>query len=497
MLWQAEMCCQHNRLGPQRSGKLLTSHKIFKFQIPNSMFEMFKLDFARNHFVTMFHLVKNGSAMKYLLLPVGIVLSACGNQIPEVLNKSYLAQSEKIIIETETIDKIGPQTIKTVPISNDLHSAIIKAVTHHPHYISAQATLRETELNLAINTASTKPQLSASVFSGLDDMENLTAGSIGSVNLQTLLFDSGKSQLQQLSDEVNIEIAKLGLDQVKAELMMGHYQDFNTLNSLKNIEQIYSGKKQIINEYTQRLETMKLAGVIDSTTISAAQRISNDIDKNLALTKIDRELIEEKLKLYFKNVTLPRNSLTKQTSKLNKAKQSLNGNIDVKRAYLLIRSAEITVEQAKKTNSYDVILQSGVRQTIGNSLDTQPTLGISLSKPLYRGGLQEAQISTAEASRDRAISEFETAYSRVNQEIKLIDVNLGATEKKLDIIRQDTDFSRSEIKRINSQLQIGRSSINDLISEEYNLLELELQTIQLKKETVDLKLQKLGLLGIK
>ena len=36
----------------------------------------------------------------------------------------------------------------------------------------------------------------------------------------------------------------------------------------------------------------------------------------------------------------------------------------------------------------------------------------------------------------------------------------------------------------------------DLISEEYNLLELELQTIQLEKETFDLKLQKLGLLGI-
>lgn len=457
---------------------------------------MIEVDFARNHFVTMFHLLKNGMIMKYLLLPAGIALSACGNQIPDVLSKSYLAQGEKIVIETETIDKIAPQTVKTVPISNDLYAAIVTAVKHHPQYLSAQATLREAELNLAINAASTKPQLSASLFSGLDDIENLTAGSIGSLNLQTLLFDSGKSQLQQLSDEVNLEIAKLGLDQVEAELMLGHYRDFNTLNSLKNIEEIYSGKKQIINEYTQRLETMKLAGVIDSTAISAAQRINNDIDKNLALTKIDRELIEEKLSLYFKNVTLPRNAIKKQTSKLNKSKVSLNANLDVKRSYLLVRSADITVEQAKKTNSYDVILQSGVRQTIGNSLDTQPTLGISISKPLYRGGLQEAQISTAEASRDRTVSEFETAYARVKQEIKLIDVNLGATEKKLNIIRQETDFSRSEIKRINSQLQIGRSSINDLISEEYNLLELELQTIQLEKETADLKLQKLNLLNL-
>ena len=228
------------------------------------MFDMNQVDFARNHFVTMFHLCKNGMIMKYLLLPAGIALSACGNQIPDVLSKSYLAPGEKIVIETETIDKIAPQTVKTVPISNDLYAAIVTAVKHHPQYISAQATLREAELNLAINAASTKPQLSASVFSGLDDIENLTAGSIGSVNLQTLLFDSGKSQLQQLSDEVNIEIAKLGLEQVNAELVLGHYQDFNTLNSLKNIEQIYSGKKQIINEYTQRLETMKLAGVIDS-----------------------------------------------------------------------------------------------------------------------------------------------------------------------------------------------------------------------------------------
>ena len=460
------------------------------------MFDMIEVDFARNHFVTMFHSFKNGMIMKYLLLPAGIALSACGNQIPDMLSKSYLAPGEKIVIETETIDKIAPQTVKTVPISNDLYAAIVTAVKHHPRYISAQATLREAELNLAINAASTKPQLSASLFSGLDDIENLTAGSIGSLNLQTLLFDSGKSQLQQLSDEVNVEIAKLGLGQVKAELMLEHYQDFNTLNSLKNIEQIYSGKKQIINEYTQRLETMKLAGVIDSTAISAAQRISNDIDKNLELTKIDRELIEEKLSLYFENVTLPRNSISQQTSKLNKTKQSLNANIDVKRAYLLLRSADITVEQAKKTNSYDVILQSSVRQTIGNSLDTQPTLGVSISKPLYRGGLQEAQISTAEASRDRAISDFETAYARVKQEIKLIDVNLGAIEKKLNIIRQETDFSRSEIERINSQLQIGRSSINDLISEEYNLLELELQTIQLEKETFDLKLQKLKLLNL-
>ena len=460
------------------------------------MFDMIEVDFARNHFVTMFHLFKNGMNMKYLLLPAGIALSACGNQIPDVLSKSYLAPGEKIVIETETIDKIAPQTVKAVPISNDLYAAIVTAVKHHPQYISAQATLREAELNLAINAASTKPQLSASLFSGLDDIENLTAGSIGSLNLQTLLFDSGKSQLQQLSDEVNVEIAKLGLDQVKAELMLEHYQDFNTLNSLKNIEQIYSGKKQIINEYTQRLETMKLAGVIDSTAISAAQRVSNDIDKNLELTKIDRELIEEKLSLYFQNVKLPRNSISQRTSKLNKAKQSLNANIDVKRAYLLVRSADITVEQAKKTNSYDVILQSGVRQTIGNSLDTQPTLGISISKPLYRGGLQEAQISTAEASRDRALSEFKTAYARLKQEIKLIDVNLRATEKKLNIIRQETDFSRSEIERINSQLQIGRSSINDLISEEYNLLELELQTIQLEKETANLKLQKLNLLNL-
>ena len=434
--------------------------------------------------------------MRYLILPLAIFLSGCGNQIPELLNKSYLAPGEKIIIKTEAIGKIVPQTPKTVPISNDLHAAIIKAVAQHPKYISAQASLREAELNLAINTASTKPQLSASVFSGLDDIENITAGSIGSVNLQTLLFDSGKSQLQQLSDEVNIEIAKLGLEQVSAELILGHYQDFNTLNSLKNIEQIYSGKKQIINEYTQRLETMKLAGVIDSTAISAAQRISNDINKNLELTKIDRELIEEKLSLYFTNVTLPRNSIRKQISKLTEYKATLTTNLEVRRAYLLLRSADITVEQAKKTNSYDVILQSGLRQTLGNSVDTQPTLGISISKPLYRGGLQEAQISTAETSRDRAVSEFETAFARITQEIKLIDVNLGATEKKLNIIRQETDFSRSEVERINSQLQIGRSSINDLISEEYNLLELELQTIQLEKETSDLKLKKLSLLNL-
>ena len=172
--------------------------------------------------------------MKYLVLPFGIALSACGNQTPDVLNKSYLALSEKIIIETDTIEKIAPQTVKTVPISNDLYAAIVTAVKHHPRYISAQATLREAELNLAINAASTKPQLSASLFSGLDDIENLTAGSIGSLNLQTLLFDSGKSQLQQLSDEVNVEIAKLGLGQVKAELMLEHYQDFNTLNSFSS-----------------------------------------------------------------------------------------------------------------------------------------------------------------------------------------------------------------------------------------------------------------------
>ena len=441
-------------------------------------------------------MVQNGLFMKYLLLPVGIALSACGSISSEVLNKSYLAPGERITIETKTIDKITPQTDKKAPISNDLYEAIVKAVKQHPQYRAAQAKLREAELNLTLNNTSTKPQLSASVFTGLDDLESLSAGSIGSVNLQTLLFDSGKSQLQKLSDEVNIEIAKLNLEQVKAALLLGHFQDFNTLKSLKKIEHTYSEKKQIINEYIQRLETMKLAGVIDSTAISAARRINNDIDKNLALTKIDRELIVEKLSLYFTNVTLPRNSITKQTSKLNKVKQSLNTNLDIKRSYLLVRSADITVEQAKKTNSSDVILQSGVRQTIGDSLDMQPTLGISISKPLYRGGLQEAQINTAAASRDRAISEFEAAYSRINQEVKLIDVNLSAIEKKLNIIKEETYFSRSEIERINSQLQIGRSSINDLISEEYNLLELELQTIQLKKETVDLKLQKLGLLGI-
>ena len=434
--------------------------------------------------------------MKYILISSGIALFGCGNQIPEVLNKSYLVMDEKIVIETDAIDKISNHNIKTVPISDDLHSAIINAAQKHPQYIAAQATLREAALNLEINAAGKKPQLSVSVFAGLDDIENLKAGSIGSLNLQTLLFDSGKSQLQQLSDEVNIEIAKLGLEQVRAALILGHYQDFNTLNSLNKIEQIYSGKKQIINEYIKRLETIKLAGVIDSTAISAAQRIRNDIDKNLELTKIDGDLIRAKLSIYFSNVTLPINSIEQHTSKLNKLKGSLNSNLDVKRAYLLVRSANITIEQARKTNSYDVILQSGLRQTIGNGFNTQPTLGLSISKPLYRGGLQKAQISATEALRDQAISDFKTSYARVTEEIKLIDVKLGATEKKLNIIREQTDFSRSEIERINSQLQIGRSSINDLISEEYNLLELELQTIQLQKETADLKLQKLGLLGI-
>ena len=424
-----------------------------------------------------------------------IFLSACSSGLPNLLKQSYLMKRQKDVVATQTIASLTPKLTPKVPMQGNLDIAVNSAAKVHPQFLAAQYGIEEAKVNLDISEASTKPQISTSIFSGLDDIENLSAGVTASLNLQTLLYDGGKADLQRSLDELNIENAKLSLEKVQNSLVLGFYNDFNNLASLELIEEVYANKIQVINEYKTRLNTMKNAGVIDSSAISQAQRISNDITKNLELTSIDRQLVEEKLGLYFSDTIIPTGAIQKSIAKLKRSKASILKNLEVKTAYLQVSAATIRVEQAKRTNSYDVVFQSGVRQTIGSSLDTQPTLGIALSKPVYRGGLLQAQINSANASKQRASSDFNTTYSKVKEELKLLDVNLRAVERKLNIVKQETLFSRTEIDRINSQLTIGRSSINDLISEENNLLELELQTIQLEKEKNKLTFSRFSWLG--
>lgn len=337
---------------------------------------------------------------------------------------------------------------------------IKQAAKNHPDLISAEESVKQSEAAKKITASTLLPQVNSSLGASTAK----TSGKTGSATTDTysygvtgtqLLFDGNKIVNNVKAAAENIKVAqynyKFTSSEVRLRLRTAFINLLKAQELLNLTEEIYKIRKGNLELITLRYQSgMEHKGALLTAEANLAEANFEIAQAKRGVEVVQRQLVKEIGRKEFSAIMVKGELVVKDTEKEKPDFEAIvKTNPSLQSLAAKINQANFSLRSAYDNFFPQFSAQAGAGRTDSRwpPKNDQWNLGLSLSFPIFEGGLRFAQVSQAESvlnqakanersGRDTLVLALEQAWAALQDAVETVDVQqkfLAAAEERAKI----------------------------------------------------------------
>ena len=422
---------------------------------------------------------------------------------PEFL-KSKVVQSVNFSQRVESKAAVPlPDIINKVPagadITNGFKLAVKSAVEIDPDVLAARERARGRAAATAYAKTQKDFQFSSTIYGGVEDISDETAGVALVLNARKFVFDGGQIDSKIAAERFLAEAAEFGLQQKLNESALAASQVWVELKRYEALNSLIKSRLLVLDPLIDQLERVADAGVGDVSQVAAAERTVS------LIRVIEADIVErlELAKVNFINIfgALPDNPQFDFMFVSQAVPKSIdNTSISKAPALLAAYSSYLarlsSLSAVENKDNFSVGLETKFQRPFGGSgYDSDESIGLVVRRTLYAGDQLEAEIRVSRAEVESQLHTLRATYRSAKVAVETAQQTINANEKAVELAKKNAKSAHEEIKFLRKQLVIGQSTLDSVLGAEARLYEAESKEINFISDTKNAELTILSSMG--
>ena len=387
-----------------------------------------------------------------------------------------------------------------VDLEKGFAAAMRSAVKSDPLVLEAQQEAITLGAKLDTTMGLKDFQVSGDVYGGVEDVTDEIAGIALALNAERLIYDGGRLDARIAADKHAKEAAaqETLVTMNERALVLARYwaelERYDALNAL------IESRLLILDPMIEQLERVAEAGVGDISRVTAAERTVSTI----RVTQTNIAERREQARVAFLNSfgALPQYGAFDYKMISSLVPKSVKSELVVRApgiqaAYATYLSAEAKLADAKKRDGISLNFRARAQRPFGGSeYGSDETVGLVLSKPIYRGNMLASEIKGAEAVVENSVARLQALYREGERTVRAAYQTIESMDKAMDLARESARVTKAETRALRKQLVIGGSTLDSVLSAEARLYDAEAKEINFLAERRSAELVILSALGL-
>ena len=414
--------------------------------------------------------------------------------------KSSKNSAEKLDLKGMSLEDLMSGAKASVNLSSGFVASLRSAVQTDPQIIAAKDELRSRKIGIDVIEAGKDFQVSGTVYGGIEDVSEETAGVALDLRANKLLYDGGLVDFQIVAENKSVESLEHALDAQLNQRTFELASIWVDLERYQTLNQLIEGRLKILDPLIVQLETVAKAGVGDVSRVAAAQRTvsmirvtQTDVSESLSQAKLsfDNAFGSVPEKGLYDSLLITKNVPSKITEEMTKRAPVI---LSEYAAYL---SAEAFLASVRAREKFTVGFEARAVTPFGGSdYDKKESLGLVINKTLYNGKMTSSEIEQAQAALASSKARLKSTARQGEQAVKTAQQTIQSMDRAIELARQNAEVLTEEIVYLKQQLIIGGSTLDSVLSSEASLYEAESKEINFMAERRKAELAILAGLGL-
>ena len=399
-----------------------------------------------------------------------------------------------------------PAVLKSVDIVIDTESgfsdAVKSAVLNDPKVLSSRQQYNASMEAPNITKAQKEMQFSSTIYGGIEDVTDETAGVALVLSANKIIFDGGLIDSRVLAEESAAKAAFENYNLILEESAFDAAASWVELEQYSNLNDLISSRLKVLDPLIVQLEKVAAAGVGDVSQVAAAQRTVSLI----RVTQMDVLERLEQAKLAFVNIfgRLPDATsydydiVSSALPKDIKQEMVLRAPA-IQANYAAYQSAYAALRSVEAKDNFSVGFETRLQRPFGGSgYDSDEAVGFVVRRTLFGRDKLEREIDQAKSQAAVELEKLKNTYRVGLRTVSAAQKTIEAMDKAILLASSNAENLREEIDYLRKQLVIGQSTLESVLSAEARLYDAESKEISLlgQRRLAELTvLRSLGLLS--
>ena len=451
-------------------------------------------------------------------LSVFFLVTACEPLDISKLTKSQFSSAKGQIKEAGKALSILPDVsdvsdAKPMPLSSLIKSAaadievdqgfkpaIKLAVLSDPLVMSANNDLSSQQASIEISKSLKDFQISGTVYGGIEDVSDETAGVAVVLSANRMIFDGGQLDNQISSQEFIAQAAAFKLEALKNERAYDAANAWLDLERYLSLSRLIGDRLEVLGPLIKQLETVAEAGVGDVSRVAAAQRTVSLI--RVTQTDVAERLEQAKVNFIAIFGNLPSeavydgDALSKSVPSVIESDMILQAS-GLKAEYAAYQAALAGLKLVQAKDNYNVGFESKVQRPIGgSSLDSDESIGLVVQKTFYNGQKLASELSQSQAKLDAQAERLKSTFRLGKKAVENSQQTIKSMDNAIALAKINAENLSEEIKYLKQQLIIGQSTLDSVLSAEARLYDAQSKEINFMASRMLAELTLLSTFGL-
>ena len=424
------------------------------------------------------------------ILTIG--LSGCNTVSFESLQKAPLKlfskksaeqtlAGEKKINSHSTMTDLIARAEASVDTSIGFKNAVRAAVVSHPVTILAKREYEAQLETVSIAKSQKDFQVSSTVYGGIEDVTDETAGVALVLSASRLVYDGGQLDNQISSGEFLAQAAYNSYEAAIEDRALEAARVWAQLERFMALDALISSRLDVLEPLIKQLEQVADAGIGDVSMVAAAQRSVSQI--LVAQMEVSENL--ELAKVNFSNVYGKIDDVPPYNAELisEAIPISINDDLLMKapsllREYYAYKAALAGLQVIYAKDNFTVGFETKVQRPFGGSgYDSDETIGFVARRTLFNGDKLTSEIKQAEAQAEVRAASLKSVFRQGRRAISSGQKSISSTDRAIKLALENAENAREEISYLRKQLVIGQSTLESVLAAEARLYDAESQEI--------------------
>ena len=387
-----------------------------------------------------------------------------------------------------------------VKVDEGFMQSVKVSVNHDPEVLALENQYKASKISVDIATSQKDFTVSGTVYGGVEDLTDETAGVAVVMDARRLIYDGG-----QLDNQISTEILKsqslsYALLTKKNESALKAARAWVELRRYVELSDLISNRLSVLEPLIIQLETVADAGIGDVSQVAAAQR-------TVAMIRMTETDIKGKLdqaRVNYKNIfgILPKSvefsvEIFGDDAMLDKALSIETEAPAVISEHLKYKAALAQLSSIQAKDRYSVGFESRVQRPFGgSSRDSDESFGLVARKTIYDGKKLESEITYAKAQAEVQLESMRATYRKVSGALSSSRERINSLELASRLAKKNAANAKEEIVYLRQQLIIGQSTLDSVLNAEARLYEAESKEINFDADTVLVRMEVLASSGM-
>ena len=342
------------------------------------------------------------------------ISAAADKFVNNVIPKSNISHQKSESVPLE-IGQAIDASIATINMNGSFKEIVSSAVKNDPVVLIANSKFDAIYANVDITKSLREFQFFGTLYGGIEDVTDETAGLAAVLNANKLLYDGGQLESRISADEYYAAGASADYALAVDESALVALRSWVELERFRSLSDLIDSRLSVLDPLINQLERVAKAGLGDATMVSSAQRTvsmievtQTDVQQRLAQAEVDFLNVYGGLPASadFDGVAISKALPNGVDNKLIMNAPAVRGS------YSKYRAAISNLESVRATDSVNIGFETKIQRPFGESeYNSDESIGLVFRKTLFNGGKLNSEIEAAEAQAKAQLESFKSIVS--------------------------------------------------------------------------------------